>query len=163
MPFSVACDDFSCHLPVKRRSAIPQTSGTSSRTPADTAFPMRSARSSSPGRAPARSGRNRISFSSALPWASCCSSRVLSCLWKSRIIRDVCGPRQRAVLRQSRIIDENGGGGVIICNYTIDARDELLYHSRHSKERNPSRLWDSSGRELYHICSTSAGHAAVTN
>ena len=40
MWFSVACDDSLRHLPAKRRSAIPQTSGTSSRTPADCLAPL---------------------------------------------------------------------------------------------------------------------------
>ena len=45
----------------------------------------------------------------ALPWASCCSSRVLSCLWKSRIIRDVRGPRQRAFRRRCHIMHKTWG------------------------------------------------------
>ncbi len=170
MPFSVACDDSLRHLPAKRRSAIPQTSGTSSRNPANTAFPMRcrrslgvalshrsagspssaisrpparvpslrkmpytvqknvcitfgshvrfaleSARSSIPGCALARSGRNMISFSSALPWASCCSSRILSFVLEDTNYTRTARPKATRTMRSVAPGPYNcrkvGGGG----------------------------------------------------
>ena len=49
-----------------------------------------------PGCALAQSGRNMISFSFALPWASCCSSCILSFVVEKRIVHDGDNPRQCA-------------------------------------------------------------------
>lgn len=86
-------------------------------------------------------------LSCALPSASCCSSCVLSCLWKSRIIHDVRGPRQRAFWHRRHIMRRKRGGGAVICNYAVDRRSTLCYHAYCSRTWCPETLWDGSGFE----------------